>query len=47
MTGISGRLFVIPFIPGPFVPPGVFFRGVNLPWRTAIENREARRRAGG
>ncbi|GAB4356653.1 MAG: hypothetical protein Kow0026_16500 [Oricola sp.] len=47
MIDISGRLFVILFFPSLFVSLGVFFWGVNLLWRTSIENREARRRAGG
>ena len=44
---ISDRLFVILFFPSLFISLGVFFWGVNTLWRTSIENRELRRKAGG
>ena len=43
---ISDRLFVILFFPSLFISMGVFFWGVNCLWRTSIENRELRRKAG-
>lgn len=43
---VSDRLFVILFFPSLFISLGVFFWGVNLLWRTSIENREAKRKAG-
>jgi hypothetical protein len=43
---ISERLFVILFFPSMFISFGIFFWGVNCLWRTSIENRELKRKAG-
>jgi hypothetical protein len=39
---MDDRTFVILFFPSLFISFGIFFWGVNLLWRTSIENRELR-----
>ncbi|WP_421848815.1 hypothetical protein [Oricola sp.] len=44
---MSGQLFILLFFPSMFVSLAVFFIGVSYLWRTAIEDREQRRKAAG
>jgi len=44
---MDDRTFILLFFPSLFISLGVFFWGVNLLWRTSIENRELRRKLAG
>ncbi len=43
---MDDRTFVILFFPSLFISLGVFFAGVGILWRVAIQDRELKRKGG-